>query len=41
MALELATKDEMTKLLRKWDRAKMATALHVNSMVVNEEQTFK
>ena len=41
MALELATKAEMKKLSRKWDRAKMATALHMNSMVVSEEQKFK
>ena len=41
MALELATEDEMTKLSRKWDRAKMATALCMNSMVVSGEQTFK
>ena len=41
MALELATEDEMTKLSHKWDRAKMATALHMNSMVVSGEQTFK
>ena len=39
MALELATKAEMKKLSRKWDRAKMATALY--SMVVSEEQKFK
>ena len=41
MALELATEAEMKKLSRKWDRAKMATALHMNSMVVSEEQKFK
>ena len=41
MALELATEDEKKKLSRKWDRAKMATALHMNSMVVSEEQAFK
>ena len=41
MALELATKAEMKKLSRKWDQAKMATALHMNSMVVSEEQKFK
>ena len=35
MVLELATEDEMTKLSRKWDRAKMATALHMKSMAVN------
>ena len=41
MALELGTEAEMKKLSRKWDRAKMATALHMNSMVVSEEQKFK
>ena len=41
MPLELATEAEMKKLSRKWDRAKMATALSMNSMVVNEEQKFK
>ena len=40
MALELATEAEMKKLSHKWDRAKMATALHMNSMVVSEEQKF-
>ena len=41
MALELATEAEMKKLSRKWDRAKMATALRMNSMVVSGEQKFK
>ena len=41
MALELATEAEMKKLSRKWDQAKMATALRMNSMVVSEEQKFK
>ena len=41
MALELATEAEMKKLSRKWDQAKMATALHMNSMVVSEEPKFK
>ena len=41
MALELATEAEMKKLSCKWDRAKMATALCMNSMAVNEEQKFK
>ena len=41
MALELATEAEMKKLSHKWDRAKMATALRMNSMVVSEEQKFK
>ena len=41
MALELATEAEMTKLSHKWDQAKMATALRMNSMVVSEEQKFK
>ena len=41
MALELATEAEMKKLSRKWDRAKMAKVLHMNSMVVSEEQKFK
>ena len=41
MALELATEAEMKKLSCKWDRAKMATALRMNSMVVSEEQKFK
>ena len=40
MALELATEAEMMKLSCKWDRAKMATALRMNSMVVSEEQKF-
>ena len=40
MALELATEAEMKKLSHKWDRAKMATALHMNSMVVSKEQKF-
>ena len=41
MALELATDAEMKKLSHKWDRAKMATALCMNSMVVSEERKFK
>ena len=41
MALELATEAEMKKLSSKWDQAKMATALHMNSMVVSEKQKFK
>ena len=41
MALELATEAEMKKLSHKWDQAKMATALRMNSMVVSEEQKFK
>ena len=41
MALELATEAEMKKLSCKWGRAKMATALCMNSMVVSEEQKFK
>ena len=41
MALELATEAEMKKLSRKWDQAKMATALRMNSMVVSEEHKFK
>ena len=41
MALELATKAEMERLSHKWDQAKMATALRMNSMVVSEEQKFK
>ena len=40
MALDLATEAEMKKLSRRWERAKMATALHMNSMVVDEE-SFK
>ena len=41
MALDLATEAEMKKLSRKWDQAKMATALHMNRMLVSEEQKFK
>ena len=41
MALELAMEAEMRKLSRKWERARMALALHMNSMVVNEEPGFK
>ena len=41
MALELATEAEMKKLSCKWDQAKMATALCMNSMVVSEDQKFK
>ena len=36
MALDLATEAEMKKLTRRWERARMATALHMNSMVVDE-----
>ena len=44
MALDLATEAEMRKLSRRWERAKMATALRMNSMVVDEssaENSFK
>ena len=37
MALDLATESEMKKLSHRWERAKMATALRMNSMVVDEE----
>ena len=37
MALDLATETEMRKLSHRWERAKMATALCMNSMVVDEE----
>ena len=40
MALDLATEAEMKKLTRKWERAKMATALRMNSIVANED-SFK
>ena len=40
MALDLATEAEMKKLSRRWERAKMATALRMNSMVVDGE-SFK
>ena len=40
MALDLATEAEMKKLSRRWERAKMATALRMNSMVV-DENSFK
>ena len=40
MALDLATEAEMKKLTRRWERAKMATALRMNSMVVDED-SFK
>ena len=40
MALDLATESEMRYLSRKWERAKMATALWMNSMVV-DEKSFK
>ena len=40
MALDLATEVEMKKLSCKWERAKMATALHMNSMVV-DDNSFK
>ena len=41
MALDLATEAEMKKLSRKWERAWMASALRMNSMVVNGESEFK
>ena len=37
MALDLATETEMKKLSHRWERAKMATALRMKSMVVDEE----
>ena len=37
MAIDLATETEMKKLSHKWERAWMASALRMNSMVVNEE----
>ena len=40
MALDLATESEMRYLSRKWERAKMATALRMNSMIVDKE-SFK
>ena len=40
MALDLATETEMKRLSHRWERAKMATALHMNSMVVDGE-SFK
>ena len=40
MALDLATEAEMKKLSCRWERAKMATALCMNSMVV-DENSFK
>ena len=40
MALDLATEAEMKKLSRRWEQAKMATTLHMNSMVV-DENSFK
>ena len=40
MALDLATEAEMRKLSRRWERVKMATALRMNSMVVDED-SFK
>ena len=36
MALDLAMEAEMKKLTRRWERARMATALRMNSMVVDE-----
>ena len=36
MALDLATESEMKTLSRKWERAKMATALRMKSMVADE-----
>ena len=41
MAIDLATETEMKKLSHKWERAWMASALRMNSMVVNEESGFK
>ena len=41
MALDLATEDEMKKLSCKWERARMASALRMNSMVVDKESGFK
>ena len=41
MALDLATEAEMKKLSHKWERARMASALRMNSMVVNKELEFK
>ena len=38
MALDLATEAEMKKLSRRLERAKMATTLRMNSMVVSDEQ---
>ena len=40
MALDLATEVEMKGLSHRWERAKMATALRMNSMVVDDE-SFK
>ena len=40
MALDLATETEMKRLSHRWERAKMATALRMNSMVVDKE-SFK
>ena len=41
MALDLATEAKMKKLSRKWERARMASALCMNSIVVNKESEFK
>ena len=40
MALDLATESEMRYLSHRWERAKMATALRMNSLVVDED-SFK
>ena len=40
MALDLATESELRYLSRKWEQAKMATALRMNSIVV-DEKSFK
>ena len=41
MALDLATEAEMKKLSRKWERARMVSALRMNSLVVDKESGFK
>ena len=39
MALDLATENEMQKLSRKWERAKMASILHMGSLTVNKDKS--
>ena len=41
MALDLAMEAKVKKLSCKWERARMASAWHMNSMVVNKESEFK
>ena len=41
MASDLAMEAKVKKLCCKWERARMSSALYMNSMVVNKESEFK